>query len=209
MRTPTLVILATFLCSAGCDKAEFTGAKAEVKKTDVKLDLPAVPQFDVPTSSGSVHSVKEMRLTGNKLLDTKLQVKGYITWIYDCAVAGGVDGEILPGEPIEKKRKYIAEHPEACFLTHFFLGDSPDTPPYQSIWVVDVPRELRKDELKHLSKEEKAALQPPPVYALGDEVIVTGEWKLRSPQNFANSEGLLVYESMQNLTQPAPETPSE
>ena len=189
------------------DKAEFTGAKAEVKKTDVKLDLPAVPQFDVPTSSGATHGSREMRLTGNKLLDTKVEVKGYITWIYDCAIAGGVEGEILPDQPLEAKRKYIAEHPEACFRPHFFIGDSADTAPHRSVWIVDVPRPLRADELKPLTSEEKKALPPPPVYALGDEVVVRGTWSMRSPGGFANSEGLLVFETFDNLTQPIPVPP--
>jgi hypothetical protein len=208
MRIPTLVITATFLLVVGCDKAEFTGAQAEVKKTDVKLDLPAVPQFDMPTSGGATHTVKEMRLTGNKLLDTKVEVKGFITWIYDCAIAGGVEGEILPGEPLEAKQKHIAEHPEACFRPHFFIGDAPDTPPHRSVWIVDVPRALRKDELKHLTPEEKKALPPPPIYSLGDEVVVRGGWMLRSPGGFANSEGLLVFETFDNLTQPNPPPPT-
>ena len=199
---PTLVIFTMFICFAGCDKTEFTGAKAEVKKTDVKLDLPAVPQFDIPQSGGATKTVKEMRLTGSKLLDQKIEVKGYVTWIYDCAITGGPQEIGDPGSTIEEKRKIIAEHPEFCYLPHFFIGDSPDTPPHRSIWVVDVPRELRKDELKRLTKEEKAALVIP-VYAMGDEMVVKGEWKLRSPRDFANSEGLLVYETIDNLTQPA------
>src|SRR5688572_30157839 len=78
-------LLTSSATQSGWAGAELQGAKAEVSKTDVKLDMPAVPAFDMPQPNpdGS-HSVREMRLKGRKLIDTEVQIKGYITWIYDC-----------------------------------------------------------------------------------------------------------------------------
>src|SRR4029078_7564214 len=36
--------------SAGCDKDKLNGPEAEVRKTEVKLNLPPVPPFDLPAA---------------------------------------------------------------------------------------------------------------------------------------------------------------
>src|SRR5258706_13988967 len=82
-----LVALPSLAVSA-CDKDKLKGPEAEVKKTDVKLDLPAVPAFDLPPApADGSHSVKELRVKGKKLLDTDLTVHGFVTWAYDCKTA--------------------------------------------------------------------------------------------------------------------------
>ena len=59
-----------------CDKDKHKGPDAEVKKTDVKLDLPAVPAFDLPAApSDGSRTVKELRVKGKKLLDTEVTVE--------------------------------------------------------------------------------------------------------------------------------------
>jgi hypothetical protein len=136
-----------------------------------------------------------MRLKGRKLFESDLKIKGYITWIYDCA------GEVRKPEMTDKDvAKLLAEQPDLCNRPHIFLGDSADTPPEKSVWVVEVPRELRKDEKKTYTKEEIRGMPPVPVFDLGDEVIVTGTWDQKSPKGFFNSDGLLVYKEMENLT---------
>src|SRR5687768_5782654 len=139
----------SLLAASGCRKADLQGAKAEVQETSIKLDLPAVPEFAMPQPNpdGS-HSIAEMRLKGNKFLDTEVKVKGYVVWIYDCATA-------LRTPEIDEKAlaKMLEEEPEKCTRPHFTLGDKPDTPPDRGIWVVDIPRPLRKDD-KNLAKEE-------------------------------------------------------
>ena len=135
----TLVALVMIVGAGACDKAELTGAKAEVKKTDVKLDLPAVPNFDIPTTGGDARGVRELRVMGRKLLDTQVTVKGYVTWKYDCVVAGGPGGPIGgPEATPEERQKLIDDDPMLCWRPHFYLGDTPDTPPHQSLWVVEV-----------------------------------------------------------------------
>ena len=48
-----------------------------------------------------------------------------------------------------------------------------------------------------------------PPYAVGDQVEITGTFKLSSPHSERNSDGLLVYKKMKNITQgwesPAPD----
>ena len=40
-----------------------------------------------------------------------------------------------------------------------------------------------------------------PPYAVGDEVTITGSFKMSSPHSERNSDGLMVYKKMKNTTQ--------
>ena len=205
-----------------CDKGGLKGPEAEVKKTDIKLDLPGIPSFDLPPSPGEgQHSVKELRVRGRKLFGpdgngSEITVHGYVTWVYDC-----LTGERPPEQSAEEFKKVIEEHPETCKRPKFYIGDSKDTPPEKSLWVVEVPRAYNTLELKRLPKEELKNPPPDkcdpkkntcPPYAVGDEVTITGTFKLSSQHSERNSDGLLVYKMMKNVTQnwespPPPETP--
>src|SRR5258706_12433572 len=78
---PSLALLA-------CDKDKLKGPEAEVKKTDVKLDLPAVPAFDLPPApAAGSRTVKELRVNGKKLLDPAITVHGFVTWADDSTTA--------------------------------------------------------------------------------------------------------------------------
>ena len=80
-----------------------------------------------------------------------------------------------------------------------------------SAWVVDVPRPFNKLEIERLPKEELKNPPPDrcdpkkketcPVYKVGDQVEVTGMWRMSSPHSERNSDGLLVYKKMKNVTQ--------
>ncbi len=187
--------------ATGCRKADLQGAKAEVQETSIKLDLPAVPEFSMPQpNADGTHPVAEMRLKGNKFLDTEVRVKGYVVWIYDCATA------IRTPQMTDKEVATILENePERCSRPHFTLGDKPDTPPDRGIWVVDVPRAPRKDD-KLLGPEIYAQMEAEwkalPPFKLGEEVTVTGTWSLLSPKGFRHSDGLVVYKQMANNTAP-------
>lgn len=189
-----------FLCvlPACDDGGGLSGAKAEVKETTIKLDLPPVPEFSAPSPHpDGTHSVREMRLKGRKLFESELKIKGYVTWIYSC------EAEMRkPGMTDKQVKKLLADTPDLCNRPHFFLGDSADTASEKSAWVVEVPRKLRKDERRTMSRAERKARLPVPTFKLGDEVIVTGTWDQRSPKGFFNSDGLLVYKEMENLTSP-------
>jgi hypothetical protein len=183
--------------AAGCQKDQLQGPAAEVRPHSEKLDLPGVPAFDLPAPSGDgTHAVKEMRVKGKKFLDQEVVIKGYVTWAYDCPTA------IRTGDMTDQDvAKLIEDDPQKCERAKFYLGDAKDTPPEKSLWVVDVPRPPNKKEIERLPKEEIAAWPAVPPYAVGDEMVVTGEWRLASPHSERNSDGLLVYKKLRNVTQ--------
>ena len=205
----TVGLVGLLVLFAGCEKDKFTGPEAEVKKTDIKIDLPPVPAFDLPAATGDNHSVKELRVKGKKLLDGVVTVKGVVTWAYDCATAVR-----LPGMQEKDVQKKIEDDPSVCERPKFYIGDAADTPAEKSLWVVDVPRPYNKLEIERLPKEELKNPPPDrcddkkdpkkptcPVYKVGDIVTITGEFKQSSTHSERNSDGLLVYKSMKNETE--------
>ncbi|MCE9576394.1 MAG: hypothetical protein K8W52_24815 [Deltaproteobacteria bacterium] len=216
-RVSLISALALSLGGVGCDNGQLKGAEAEVKPHNIKLDLPPVPPFDLPpVGSDGSHSVKELRVNGKQFFDTDISVHGYVTWVYDCATALRT-----PDMTDVEVKKLIDTDPTKCRRPVFYLGDAKDTPGERSAWVVEVPRPMRDYEKKDIPKENadwQKRYAPPtivdfdgkvvPPVALGDEVVVTGSWKQSSPHGERNSDGLLVYKSLKNITQnweePAP-----
>lgn len=203
------VLFSCLVLAGACGEDKLKGPEAEVKKSDVKLQIPPVPDFALPPpSADGSHSVKEMRVKGKKLLDSEITVKGYVTWAYDCATAVRE-----PGMDDKAVQKMIDEDPTKCERAKFYIGDTPDTPAEKSMWVVDVPRPYNKLEMERIKKADRN--QPDrcepnekdpkknvcPPYKVGDQVEVTGQWKLSSPHSERNSDGLLVYKTMKNVTQ--------
>ena len=210
MRSVTWLALASLVVLAGCEDTELQGAKAEVKKVEANLDLPAVPNFDLPPQ-GNPHNVREMRLLGRNLLDTEVDVKAYILWIYDCKEHGGPKGPIgEPGMSDKDKEKIIEADMSLCWKPHFIIGDTPDTAPGLGIEVVEVPRPMLPVELKKFRRKPKAvrdATPKPPEIKVGDLVVVNGTWAKRSPAGFANSTGLIVYHYLCHDGQPCEPPP--
>jgi len=199
------------------------GPAPEVAETEIKLDLPAVPEFQEPKPFGDgSHSVTEMRLRSGKFLDQQVKVTGYVTFHYDLSVCARELGEkLVQGDPklCEGKKdivectakvgdKAVAETPDKCDRPNFYLGDSANASYEKSIWVVDVPRPLRDDEKRDRALVEEAKKKPPPpALTLGQKVVVEGQWTIKSPTGFANSDGLLVYGSLTAEAAPAPTPP--
>ncbi len=199
------------LAIGACEKDKLKGPDAEVRKSDVKLSLPAVPPFELPAANtdGS-HSVKELRVKGRKLLDSDITVKGIVTWAYDCPTAVR-----QPGMTDKDVQKMIDEDPTKCERAKFYIGDTADTPAEKSLWVVDVPRPYNKLEIERIKKQDRTLAMYPdrcepnekdpkkmicPPYAVGDQVEIHGTWKMASPHSERNSDGLLVYKSLKNIT---------
>ena len=208
------------LAIGACEKDKLKGPEAEVRKSDVKLSLPAVPAFELPAANtdGS-HSVKELRVKGRKLLDSEMTVKGIVTWAYDCPTAVR-----QPGMTDKDVQKMIDDDPTKCERAKFYIGDTADTPAEKSLWVVDVPRPYNKLELERIKKQDRTLAMYPdrceptekdvkkmicPPYAVGDQVEIHGTWKMASPHSERNSDGLLVYKSMKNLTKTWETPPSD
>jgi hypothetical protein len=183
---------------AGCQEPQLKGAKAEVQTDQLKVTLPAVPGFEVPKANpdGS-HTVKEMRVAGAKYLNTDdLAVHGYVVWAYDCATAIR-----KPGESDKDVAERVDSDPSQCERPSFYVGDDRNTPIERAAWVVEVPRQPYSAEKKNLPKDVIKNWPPVPVYTAGDEVVVTGRWATNAPKGQSNTNGLLVYKSMKNITQ--------
>jgi len=197
-RTLVAAILTTLSLGAlGCKDDQLKGAQAEVQKSQIKVTVPTVPAFEVPAvrDDGS-HTIKELRVLGRKYLKAEITVHGIILWAYDCATAVG-----QPGEAPEAVLKRIETDPTICRRPTFLLGDTADTPAEKAKSVVEIPRSPTAAETKNLPKEELKAWPSVPPYKVGDEVLVTGTWATGSPHGENDTDGLLVYQSMKNITQ--------
>ena len=205
----TISIALAALALGACGKDQLQGPAAEVKKSDVKVDLPAVPDFTLPPApADGSHTVKELRVKGKRLFGTDVTVHGFVTFAYDCLTAVR-----KPDESDKDAQKRIDEDPTLCERAKFYIGDDKTTPIEKSLWVVDVPRPYNKLELQRIEprdrndplkcepheRDPKKKVCPP--YAVGDEVILTGTFASSSPHSERNSDGLLVYKTMKNVTQ--------
>ena len=197
-----LAIASALLALSGlsaCEKDQFKGAEAEVGKEKINPDMPAVPKFDLPppNADGS-HTAKELRVKGRKYFDQEVTVKGYVTWIYDCATA------IRTGDMTDEQvKKIIEEDPTRCSKPKFRLGDTPDASEEQTIKIVEVPRYPTAIEKKNIDKtelENPEIWRPVPPLHVGDQVTVIGDWKQRAPHGDSDYNGLLVYKSLTNDT---------
>jgi hypothetical protein len=212
----TAIALASLAGGAACGSSSGNAPKAEVVETQIKLDLPAPPEFPMPQplADGS-HSVAEMRLRSPKFLDQAVKVTGYVITNYNmnaCAHEVGAklvkENESLcagKGEFSECSfkvgQKAVTETPNLCNRPHFYLADTPSASLDKAILVSDVPRGIREDEKKDqfLVDEFKKKGPPPdldPLMATQTQVAVTGKWQQKSPLGFTNSDGLLVFESI-------------
>src|SRR5215831_6470492 len=213
-----LLVLPAALVFVGCTTTgeQSAGPRPEVAETQIKLDLPAPPEFvePKPYPDGS-HSVTEMRLKSAKFLDQQVKVTGFVVFKYDLETCTRDVGEKLSRQDPKlcdgKKdvidcatklgKKKVADSPDQCDRPYFYLADAPNASFEKSIWVVEVPRPLRDDEKRdpHLVEEFKKG-PPVPQLTVGQKLTVSGGWAIKSPQGFGNSDGLLVYGGSQPAT---------
>jgi tetratricopeptide (TPR) repeat protein len=180
---------------------DLPGPQPEAASNAAKVDVPAIPGFELPATEPGFHGPRELRVHGKPVLGIEIKVKGYITWIYDCAAA------LAKGNPKATRaqiQKAIDDDPTRCERAKFYLGDTKATPRDTSIWVVDVPRPPNKLERQRLPKDELKAWPAVPKLAVGDYVVVTGTWAIQSPHAEINSDGLLVYQALAHAPPSAP-----
>jgi tetratricopeptide (TPR) repeat protein len=173
---------------------DLPGPPPEVVKNPAKVDPPAIPAFELPAVEPGFHTPRELRVRGKRLLGMEIKVKGYITWIYDCAT------EIASANPKATRAQVkaaIDKDPTLCERPKFYLGDARDTPREATIWVVDVPRPPNKVERARLPKAQLKAWPAVPRLAVGDHVAVTGAWALESAHDEQHSDGLLVFKAIE------------
>ena len=197
MRSLPLLLAVTTVASAAPDPAP----PPEVVVSTTKVDLPAVPAFDLPPIVDGVHGARELRIAGRDLLGTDVKVSGYITWIYDCTTSVAKAGETR----VQAQARVDAD-PTLCQRPRFFLGEAKDTPVETGLWVVEVPRAPNKLELTRLDKGTLAKMPPAPKIAVGDYVTVTGKFALTAPHGDRNSDGLVVFATVAKATPSQPLT---
>jgi tetratricopeptide (TPR) repeat protein len=198
------VLLISTVALAGGGKLEpddLPGPQPEVANAAAKLEVPAVPGFELPAGEPGFHGPRELRVHGTPVLGTEIKVKGYITWIYDCAAALASTNATATRAQILIA---IDKDPTLCERAKFYLGDAKATPRDTSMWVVDVPRPPTRLERQRLPKAELQAWPAVPRLAVGDYVVVTGTWALTSPHAERNTDGLLVYKALEHAVPSAP-----
>jgi len=181
---------------------DLPGPQAEVAKNPAKVDVPPVPDFELPATEPGFHGPRELRVHGKTALDTEIKVKGYVTWIYDCAAV------LASRNPKMTRAQLLAaidKDTPLCESPKLALGDAKGTSRDASILVVDVPRPPTKAERKRMSKDELKALPAVPKLAVGDYVVITGTWALASPHAERNTKGLLVYKALEHAVPGAPD----
>ena len=180
----------------------------EHRAPTIPSTLPAAPAFEPPApNADGTHTVRELRVAGTGLLDHDIAVAGVVTYVPDCVTAVR-----KPGESVASARARIDADPTLCERPKFFIGDSARDSPDRSLWIVDVPRPYNKLELQMIAKADRTApdrCEPHerdpakrvcPPYRVGDRVIVVGRFALASQHKENNSDGLIVYHAMKNLT---------
>ena len=166
-----------------------------------KLDVPAVPGFELPAAEPGFHAPRELRVHGKPVLGTEIKVKGYVTWIYDCPTALASTNPTMTRAQILVA---IDKDPTVCERAKFYLGDAKGAARDASIWIVDVPRPPNKLERQRLPKAELAAWPAVLRLAVGDHVVVTGTWAMQSPHAERNTDGCSSTRRSSTRCQPPP-----
>lgn len=166
----------------------------EVAHFAAGFDLPAIPDFQLAPGEPGFQSPRELQVRGARLLGTEIKVKGYVTWIYDC---GAALASANPQQSPSRIRQVIDSDPALCEYPKLYLGDASTTPPVASIWVVDMPRAPTQRERVMMTKDQLKAWPAVPKLAVGDYVVITGTWAVRSNHAEHNSGGLLIYRGVE------------
>ena len=130
-----------FLIACSTTGSGGTAPRPEVEETQIKLDLPAAPEFvePKPYPDGS-HSVTEMRLKGPKFLEQQVKITGFVVFKYDLETCAREVGEKLVQKDAKlcegKKdvidctqkvgQKSVADSPDQCDRPYFYLADAPN-----------------------------------------------------------------------------------
>jgi hypothetical protein len=165
----------------------------EVESSPARVDLPPAPSF-APHAEPGFRSIAELNLAGKALFGTKVKVRGHVTLVYDC-----VDDVAQPGEDRAATQRRIDADLALCERRWVRLGPTRQPSPRVDLEVAEVPREPFPIEQKLMSKDELAKWPAVPVFALGDEVIVTGTWTDRSPHGAVAPHGMILYASIEKV----------
>jgi tetratricopeptide (TPR) repeat protein len=184
---------------------DLAGPKPEVVAA-AALELPSLPSFELPATELGFVSARELRVRGRRHLEQPVKLKGYVTWIYDCAAS------LAAKNPKAKKaaiQKAVAADPSLCDEPRLAIGDGRGHSRDESVLVVDVPRPPRKASRPRRGKEAPATSPAAPTVAVGDYVSLAAQWtaKWRGKRGAEERapEGVLVYGALERIPAPAVE----
>jgi tetratricopeptide (TPR) repeat protein len=191
---PINVVAPTAPTGNDLEPDDLPAPQLEVTHFAAGFDLPAIPDFQLAAGEPGFHAPRELQVRGAPLLGTEIKVKGYVTWIYDCRAAlASANPQLSPS----RLRQVIDSDPALCEYPKLYLGDTRTTPPVASIWVVDMPRAPTHGERVMMTKDQLKAWPAVPALAVGDYVVITGTWAVRSIHAEHNSGGLLIYRGVE------------
>lgn len=210
-RAPINVVAPAPVANSGLEPDDLPPPQAETVARTSTIDMPSVPDFQLTSQEPGFHTPRALQVHGQTALGREVKVKGYVVWIYDCAQALSAAN---PGVPRPQLLQAMGANPSLCEEPKIYLGDRKDTPRGAAIWVVDMPRAPTAQERLTMARSELKAWREPPRLAMGDYVVVSGTWAVRSPHAEHNSNGLLVYKAVEQappppaVVEPPPPPPS-
>jgi lipopolysaccharide biosynthesis regulator YciM len=172
------------------ERDDLPGPQPEVAKHPSKVDTPTIPSFELPVVEPGYRSARELRVRGKPLLGTEVKLRGYVTWVYDCAEAVAAANPRVSRTEVDAALQRDAT---LCERPMFSLGDARDASRDASITVV-APAAAASSTL-----------------AIGDYVAATGVWRTEA----SHPEGALTYGALERATSApaaaseAPATPKE
>jgi hypothetical protein len=181
----------------------------------IKVDLPPQPNFNV-TNAPETYPTGEMSVYGlrkhtNQNLDKDVQVKAYLTEIYECPPeqrkcndelaaknkkAAKAKAKLAGKAPRKGKGKAAdVPAPDApaaataacrpCDQPHFFMSDSPAGKKERALLVADYPvKDWKTGKPKALTAKT------------GEQYVVTGTFAINSIGGFAASDGLIIHKKL-------------
>jgi hypothetical protein len=180
----------------------------------IKVDLPPSPNFNItnapetyPTGEVSIYGLRKHM---NQNLDKDVQVKAYLTEIYECPAEQRKCNDDLAAKNKKEKMKAAkaaskaskkgappaqSEPPKEagacrpCDQPHFFMSDTPNGKKEHALLVADYP-------VKDWKTGKPKALVTP----VGQQYVITGTFAINSIGGFAASDGLIIHKKLVDST---------
>jgi hypothetical protein len=177
----------------------------------IKVDLPPQPNFNVnnapenyPTGELSVYGLRKKM---NQYLEKDVQVKAYLTEIYECPPDQRKCNDELQAKNKKDKKKQAKEAAKAakkgappaveptakaapgacrpCDQPHFFMSDTMGGKKERALLVADYP-----------TKDWNTGKPKPLAAKAGEQYTIIGMYSINSIGGFAASDGLIIHKKL-------------
>jgi tetratricopeptide (TPR) repeat protein len=174
--------------SGPIERDDLPGPQLELATSPGMLALPAIPALELAIGEPGVHAPRALRVAEPGRLAGELAVRGYVTWVYDCAT------ELARANPAMSHAQLaeaIDVDPSLCEPAMFTLGDARTTPRDTSVWIVDAAA------LPGASPRRRGSAA---TVAVGDRVTVTGTWAFAAR---ADGDASLIAQAIERAAEPS------